>query len=233
MAVPEDPSSYLQLISLAVHEFRTPASVVAGYLRMLQRDADQPLSDRQRKMIEEAARSVERLSALVTELSEIQKLDAERIEEPGPQPFDVFTLVADVASSVHEAGDRGVHVEVRGQPDGAQMRGDPTRMRRAFSAIFRAILREMPADTTVVADRRIETAGATRSAVVVVATEPNVQSSYSAEPAPLDEMRGGLGLALPFARRVIERHGGRVWSPAGDRRAGAAIVSLPLPELQR
>ena len=26
------------LLSLAVHEFRTPASVVGGYLRMLQRD---------------------------------------------------------------------------------------------------------------------------------------------------------------------------------------------------
>jgi len=228
MAVPEDASSYLQLISLAVHEFRTPASVVAGYLRMLQR-VDQPLSERQRKMIEEAERSVERLSELVTELSEIQKLDAERIE-PRPQPFDVFTLVADVASGVHEADDRGVHFEVRGQPDGAQMRGDQARMQRAFSAIFRAILREMPADTTVVADRRLETAGPTRAAVVVVATEPNVQSSYGAEPAPLDEMRGGLGLALPFARRVIERHGGRVWSPAGTGRPGAAIVSLPLPE---
>jgi signal transduction histidine kinase len=198
---------------------------------MLQR-ADQPLSDRQRKMIEEAERSVERLSALVAELSEIQKLDAERIE-PRPQTFDVFTLVADVASGVHEADDRGVTFEVRGQPDGAQMRGDSTRMQRAFSAIFRAILREMPTGTIVVADRRLESAGATRSAVVVVATESNVQSSYSAQPAPLDEMRGGLGLALPFARRVIERHGGRVWSPAGDRRPGAAIVSLPLPELQR
>jgi signal transduction histidine kinase len=49
---------------------------------------------------------------------------------------------------------------------------------------------------------------------------------------PLDEMRGGLGLALPFARRVIERHGGRVWSPAPDsgRSAAAAIISLPLGE---
>jgi len=37
-----------QLVSLAVHEFRTPASVVGGYLRMLQRDADPQLSERQR-----------------------------------------------------------------------------------------------------------------------------------------------------------------------------------------
>jgi signal transduction histidine kinase len=230
---PDDALSYLELISLAVHEFRTPASVVAGYLRMLQHDEDQPLTERQRKMITEAERSCERLSALVAELSEIQKLDAERVELKSSQTFDLFPLVADVASGVHEADDRGVLLEVRGQAEGALMQGDVTRMRRAFSAIFRAILREMPANTHVVGERRVESIEVTPLAVVVVAAESDVQASYGAEPAPLDETRGGLGLALPFARRVIERHGGRVWSPAGERRPGAAIVSFPLPELKR
>ena len=41
--------SYPKLISLAVHELRSPASVVGGYLRMLQRDTEAPLSDRQRR----------------------------------------------------------------------------------------------------------------------------------------------------------------------------------------
>ena len=44
--------SYTQLLSLAVHEFRTPASVVGGYLRMLQGDTDAPLSERQQRMID-------------------------------------------------------------------------------------------------------------------------------------------------------------------------------------
>src|SRR5262245_49815449 len=71
-----DAKLYAQLISLAVHEFRTPASVVGGYLRMLERDTDPTLSERQRKMIEEAGRSCARIVALVAELSEISKLDA-------------------------------------------------------------------------------------------------------------------------------------------------------------
>jgi len=221
----EDPASYLRLISLAVHEFRTPASVVAGYLRLLQRDATSELSGRQRKMIEEAERSCERLATLISELSDIQKLDTQRVEM-NQQKFDLFRMLEKLASGVHEAQDRDVRFEVRGPSDGAPMRGDLTRLERAFSAIFRTIVREMPADTLVVAERRREGRDGASAAVVIVAAEKSVQTAYAAEPGPFDEHRGGLGLALPFARRIIERHGGRLWSPAGDGR-GAAIVSLP------
>src|SRR5262249_56940485 len=65
-----------QLLSLAVHEFRTPASVVGGYLRMLQRDADPPLSERQRRMVDEAEKSCARVVAIVAQLGDIGKLDS-------------------------------------------------------------------------------------------------------------------------------------------------------------
>jgi signal transduction histidine kinase len=41
-----------------------------------------------------------------------------------------------------------------------------------------------------------------------------------------DEWRGGSGLSLGVARRVIEAHGGRIWSPAEDAKAGA-VIALP------
>lgn len=217
--------SYAQLLSLAVHEFRTPASVVGGYLRMLQRDSDTPLSERQRRMIDEAERSCQRLVALIAELSEIQKLDSDLIEL-AQQGFDAFPAMAEAAQGVHEAEDRNVRLVVRGESAGASMRGDVTRLQKAFATVFRASMREMPADTTVVAERRIDTRDGQESAILIVADEPNVQASYEAEPAPFDEKRGGLGLALPIARRIIERHHGRIWSAAGSR--ATTVISLPV-----
>jgi len=144
-----------QLLSLAVHEFRTPASVVGGYLRMLQRDTDPPLSERQRKMVDEAEKSCARLVAIVSELSDIGKLDGGLITM-ARQPLDLFSLVGEVAELVHEARDREVHLELRGPNAGAPITGDMPRLKAAFDAIFRAILREKPGPTTVVAERRIE-----------------------------------------------------------------------------
>jgi signal transduction histidine kinase len=224
------------MLSLAVHEFRTPASVVGGYLRMLQRDSE-PLSDRQRKMIDEAAKSCARLVEIVSELSEVGKLDSGRTTLT-TSPFDLFALVfelaGELAGSVHEPESREVRLTAEGQAAGAPMTGDPTRLRSAIHAIVRAILREQPSATHVVADCRVEDRDGRRAAVIVVAAEGAVQDAYGRPRVVFDDKRGGLGLALPIARRIIAAHGGAVWAPAAaqppqvETARGVAIIIMPL-----
>ena len=219
-------------MSLVVHELRTPAGVVGGYLRMLQGDGADPLSERQLKMISEAEKSCARLVAIVAEMSELSKLEAGLIKL-GRQPIDLFPLVEDVANGVHESQDRGVRIEVGGSAGGAMLEGDQTRLRQAFSAIIKAIVREQAATCTVVVDRRHDRSGGSSSAVIVIAESGSVHTAYESAPAPFDEKRGGLGLSLPLARFVIEAHGGRLTSPSGASVRGAAVVTLPLSESSR
>jgi signal transduction histidine kinase len=212
--------SYPKLISLAVHELRTPAGVVGGYLRMLQRDTDAPLTERQRKMVDEAEKSCARLVTLIAALSEVGKIDDGQVTMSA-KPIDVFRLVAEVAEGVHESQDREVRFEVRGPDSGAPMAGDDARLRAAFGAVFHAILREKAGPCTVVAERRLVRESSRSSAVVIVADERCVQAAYDAPAGAFDEKRGGVGLSLPIARRVIEAHGGRLSSPAYAKGSGA------------
>src|SRR5471032_1681148 len=121
------PDDYQKLLSLAVHEFRSPASVVVGYLRMLRRDTDAPLTDRQLKMVDEAEKSCARIVALVAELSEVGRLDAGLVTMT-QRPLNLFALVQEVADDVHEAEDRGIRLEIQGAAE-AQMVGDADRLR--------------------------------------------------------------------------------------------------------
>jgi signal transduction histidine kinase len=230
MAAPDIPVTrqYAQLLALASHELRTPVSVVSGYLRMLQRDSAQPLSDRHRKMVDEAEKACGHMMALLEDLSELAKLDDGRA--PLCQDtFDLFTVLQQIAATTTEAADRGVRLTLRGEERGAEVRGDRERLRRAFSAFFRAVLREQLDATQVVALCRLP---CDSSALVVVAQEAEIEMAVDGPRAPFDEKRGGLGLALPLARRIVECHGGHVWTPAGHDGAAAArsaiLVSLPL-----
>ncbi|HEY7291495.1 MAG TPA: HAMP domain-containing sensor histidine kinase [Vicinamibacterales bacterium] len=230
--------NYPQLLSLAVHELRTPASVVGGYLRMLQRNTEEPLTDHQRKLIDEAEKSCARLVALIAEMSDIGKLDAGLLPL-AQQQIDLNALVGDVAIHVHEGEDRDVRLVLDGDSAAAPMIGDRSRLRHAFDAVFRTVLREKAGPATVVAHRRRDSLDGRACMTIVVAESASVQEAYARARGPFNERHGGVGLALPLARRVFEGHGGQIWSPqaaTADSEADdvlartAAIVSLPLTE---
>ena len=119
-------------------------------------------------------------------------------------------------------------LEVRGEADGRPDDRRPDAARGAHSTRFSGpFCANSRRPRTVVAERR-RSRDATAAAALSSSRRNGLYSaSYDAAPVPFDEKRGGLGLALPIARRVIERHGGRVWSPAptGQSTAGRAARS--------
>ena len=220
-----------QLLSLAVHEFRTPVSIVGGYLRMLQRDTEDPLSDRHRKMVEEAEKSCARIVALISELNEIAKLDDPLAPLP-EESFDLFALLREVGGETHEAADRGVRLNVRGAASGAPLKGDLIRIHRALGSLVRAVMREQQDDGVVVVDCKLTRERSKTTATIVIANEDEAAAALDAPKTAFDDRRGGLGLILPIARRVIEHHGGQLWSPPSEKvgfgSKSAVVLSIPV-----
>jgi two-component system, cell cycle sensor histidine kinase PleC len=218
-----------RVVSLAVHELRTPVTVVAGYLRMLLREQGGPLTDKQRKMLEEADRSCSRIGGLVAEMSEFSKLEAQELGLVRAD-LDLAALVAEVASGMHD-NDRGVRLDVRGADRPLMVSGDRPRLAAAVKALLHSAIRERgePGVVVVTCSAR---EGTPPWAIVAVGDDALVATladSASAQPLPsFDEWRGGMGLALPVARRVLEAHGGAVWSAADSTSRAAAALRLPL-----
>jgi signal transduction histidine kinase len=215
-------------MSLAVHELRTPVTVVAGYLRMLLREQGGPLTEKQKKMLEEADRSCGRLGSLVAEMSDFGKLEAGDVTL-ARQEFDLSVLVVELASGLHDGEDRGVHLEARA-PTPVMVTGDRVRLAAAVKALMQSALRERVEPGVVVARCSIRT-GAPRWGVIVIGDEAaldELERGAVASPSEFDEWRGGLGLALPVARRVIEAHGGTLWSGSGTHARATSALRLPL-----
>lgn len=222
-------TAFPRALSLAVHELRTPITVTTGYLRMLLREQAGPINDRQRKMLEEAERSCGRINALISELSELGKLVAGELRPPAVT-FNLAALVTEVASDMHEGDDRGIRIEVRATKP-VPVAGDRIRLGAALRALVHAALRERVEPGVVVVECSALGNGGGPWAVVTIgddaATPALADLARAAAPASFDEWRGGVGLALPVGRRLIEAHGGAVWSAPDNPRAGSAF-RLPL-----
>ena len=225
-----DQNPFPRSLSLAVHEFRTPVTVVAGYLRMLLREQGGPLTDKQRKMLEEADRSCARLGALVGEMSDLGKLESHELSL-ARQEVDINQLVIELPDRAREGADRGVHLEVRPAQTPLVVLGDRVRLLAALHALIHAALRERGEPGVVVAECSM--AQDERNWGVVAIGDASLISSLRESrqtPPPFDEWRGGLGLALPVARRIIEAHGGALWSAPGAQSRSASALRLPLHE---
>jgi len=215
-----------RLLSLAVHELRTPATVVAGYLRMLMKDRVGPLSDDQRRLVEEAEKSCGRISALLAEMSDLAHLELG--DAPlAQQTVDLAAVLREVVEGAATGPDLAA-VTASDMGGSAEVVGDAGRLRAALAAILRCVQRELP--TSSVEVRLRSQSGST---IVAIGTPDGVSALARAadEGAPaFDELRGGMGMALPLARRVIERHGGRLAVLPDNPRAGAVVV-LPLKQI--
>lgn len=223
-------NTFPQAMSLAVHELRTPVTVVAGYLRMLLREQAGPLTEKQRKMLEETERSCARIAALVAEMSELGKLESGELAL-GRQDFDLRELAEELAATMQEGLDRGVQLELRPTNGTLPVSGDRTRLGAALTAMMRSALRERGEPGVVVLECTMVPDGSHDWAVAAVGDEPVVRSLLEVAreaPAGFDEWRGGLGLAMPVARRIIEAHGGALWSADGSVSRAASALRLPL-----
>src|SRR5919204_2881973 len=148
---PVDPR-WPKILSLSVHEFRTPVTVVAGYIRMLLKDRAGPLSDQQRKLLEEAEKSCVRLSALLAEVSDLSNLEAGTVTF-NRQPNDLRQLLREAASQLPPLADREVAIDVRAE-EPAAIDADGTRLRQALMSVLAALRREVVTSDRLLVEQR-------------------------------------------------------------------------------
>lgn len=214
-----------KLLSLAVHEFRTPITVAAGYLRMVLKEKAGPVSEQQRKLLEEAEKSCGRLSALVAEMSELSALEGgHALFNPGT--LELGDVLRNAVGALPELpDDRTIAVIIDGADESMPVQGDGTRLRAALMSLLAALRREV-----VDSDRLcIRVSGSDHAWRLAIGTPTEVEATAAADPSSLgifDEWRGGTGLSLAIARRIIGQHGGSLYAPPRDSRAGA-VVTLP------
>lgn len=204
-----------EFVSTVSHELRTPLTSIRGAIGLVAAKYAETLPEKGRQMLEMAERNGERLTALINDLLDLEKIESGRMEFEF-KPMDLVAL-ARRAREDNDGYARSHDVRLRLATElvEAPVHGDELRLLQAFAnLISNAVKYSPPAGEVEIAVTRRE--GGFR--VAVRDHGPGIPEEFSSRifqrfaQADSSDTRekGGTGLGLSITKVIVEKHGGHI-----------------------
>ncbi|KRB40600.1 GAF domain-containing hybrid sensor histidine kinase/response regulator [Phenylobacterium sp. Root700] len=217
------------------HEIRTPLNGVMGIAGALARTS---LTPPQAEMVQLIETSAQTLEALLTDILDLARIEAGRLEIR-PEPFDLATSVnacAALFEASAQAKDLKLTVEIEPYARGS-FEGDGPRIRQILTNLLGNAVKftDQGEVKLLVAAQRDET---TTHLTFTVAdtgigfddeTRQRLFGRFQQADGSITRQYGGTGLGLAISRSLAEAMGGDLSAQAVPRRGATFVLSLELP----
>jgi PAS domain S-box-containing protein len=217
-------------ISTVSHELRTPLTSIKGYVDLVLAGDVGPLTPEQKEFLTIVSQNTTRLTELINDLLEIERLESGRIEFEFAE-LDLAEVLENVARSLHvNAEQKGLEflTEI---PSGLKVRGDRERLAQVFLNLLSNAIKYTPAGTVELRAHQED------DAVVVEVRDTGIGLSESdlqklfqkffRSDNPYVRKVGGTGLGLSIAKAIVERHGGTITVTSQLGQGSTFTVRLP------
>jgi signal transduction histidine kinase len=214
-----------ELIANVSHDLRTPLASLQGYIETLILKEGQLSADEQRRFLEIASKHSERLGKLIDELFELAKLDA-KVTPLHVEAFSMAELVQDIVLKFQlRAEQAGVRLGAEFDPALPLVMGDIALMERVLENLIENAIRYTPAGGSVTVSLMPQ-----NGKLAVRVSDTGCGISEESLPFIFDRFwrgeestpRGGAGLGLAIAKRILELHGASL-SAQSRRNAGTTF----------
>ncbi len=206
-----------QFVSVVSHELRTPLTSIKGSLQMLDSGLVGDLAPDQAELVAMAVKNSDRLSELVNDILDLERLDAGRLPLV-PEAVGARALAASVVESLSgaaRAADVPLHLEVdQSEPD-ALVWVDPHRMAQVLSNLLGNAVKFSEHGSPI----RVRVAGDAETVTISVADSGRgipadqldaVFERFGQVDAGDSRRDSGTGLGLAIAREITIRSGGEI-----------------------
>lgn len=227
----EEARQELDALAYSVsHDLRAPLRAINGFSKLLDEEARGILSADAADYLGRIVGATGRLDQLLEDLLILSRAGRAPLR---PKPLDVGAMAMQIAASL-DADEPGRRVEWRIAD--LRVRADPALMRSALEQLlgnaYKFTRSREPALIELIAEHGEDDPRATVSAFSIRDNGVGFDMRYADRLlAPFQRLHSasayeGNGIGLALVRRIIRRHGGRVWLQAAPDRGAQAFVRL-------
>ena len=211
---------------VASHDLKTPLRAISGFVELLQRNYGAQLDSKAREWIDRAASGARRLDGLIDDLLSYSKLDA--AEKPF-MPIDCGAALND-ALALLEAVVRDTGARITADPL-PTVRGDRPQLVQLFHNLIGNAIKyhgDQPP--------RVHVAAARRSGEWLFSVTDNgigIEARHHERIFDIfhrlhtQQAYPGTGIGLAICRRLVHRHGGRIWVESRPGAGSTFFFTIP------
>lgn len=221
-----------EFVSTVSHELRTPLTSLRGFAELMLEREYTP--EKQRKFIQIIHKESTRLSNLINDFLDVQRMEAGR-QEYAFSKVPVGPLLADAAgmfrptSQVHQ-------FEVECDESLPEVRADVDRIRQVTTNLVSNAVKFSPAGGRITLAARRDPAHPDMALISVTDSGIGIPAEaigklfekfYRVDNTATRKI-GGTGLGLSIVRQIIDAHGGRIWVESQFGSGSTFLFTLPL-----
>lgn len=219
-----------EFVSTVSHELRTPLTSIKGYVDLVLGGDTGPLTPEQEEFLKIVSQNTTRLTHLINDLLDIQRLEAGRIEfEFGEVALD--ELLPEIVQAMRvQAEQKGLSFRTELE-DALVVRGDRERLAQVFNNLLSNAIKYTPSGEIVLTARRRE------DSIMVSVSDTGIglsekdlqklfQKFYRSE-NPYVRRVGGTGLGLAITKAIVDRHNGKIDVVSQLEKGSTFTVWLP------
>jgi signal transduction histidine kinase len=222
-----------QFLGIAAHDLRNPLNVIAAYSDFLLETASPVLSPQQLGFVAAIQSSSEFMLSLVNNLLDISKIEAGKLELDVTDADLAAIIEHNVSLNRALAKRRGIELLLHLEKDIPRLSLDVPKIEQVLNNLISNAIKFSPTGGHV----RINVERRDEEVLISVEDEgpgvPAAELDRLFQPFEKSSVKsaggeGHTGLGLVIVKKIVQRHGGRIWVESEAGKGAKFYVSLPL-----
>jgi signal transduction histidine kinase len=212
-----------QFLANMSHELRTPLNAILGYSELILDSIYGEMPEEARAVLERLQANGRHLLGLINDVLDLSKIEAGQLTL-SVDDYSLSDVVHGVVSAVEPlAAEKRLAFKAEVAPNLPTGRGDGRRLSHVLLT-----------DKGEVAIRASATNGAFTVAVcdtgpgIAAADQAKIFEEFQQADSSITRKKGGTGLGLSLAKRIIEMHGGRLWVESEPGKGSTFYFTVPV-----